>query len=388
MGRAKKVNSKGENRPETRGLYQRNGTWWFQPPMKDGRRPKPFSLGVDDLAKAIIARRDVLVNGREFIEERTPSSLDVLVKEYLAAKRKSGDFRNKTAANVESSLGLLVRYFAHVASPASVTAKMAQEYHDHWISEGKSEATARTYAVQAAAFFSWLHHPKKRIRTNPFAKVKTRQSNKSVRRHFVERNVRDALCRGQSVTDILAGKKRPGKAPLRDDLRFCLYAGFHAGLRRNEIIHARPSWFDLPRKLIHVQELSAAAAKKLDLDPFQLKDRENRVVPISEEFAKFLKTYLAGLSTRDDYCIGIGVRTGRSDYRYDFRKPFVDYMTAQGIADVTIHTMRHTFASLLASSGKVSLFEVARFLGDDPVTTEKHYTHLKPDLGRFQEAIV
>ena len=146
----------GKNRAETRGLYQRNGTWWFQPPMKDGRRPRPFSLGVTDLAEAIVARRDVLVNGREFIEERTPSSLDVLVKEYLAAKRKNGDFRGKTATNVESSLGLLVRHFANVAGPASVTAKMAQDYHDHWIAQGKSEATARTYTMQAAAFFSLL----------------------------------------------------------------------------------------------------------------------------------------------------------------------------------------------------------------------------------------
>ena len=30
-----------------------------------------------------------------------------------------------------------------------------------------------------------------------------------------------------------------------DDLRFILFAGFHCGMRKNEIIEARVDWFDL-----------------------------------------------------------------------------------------------------------------------------------------------
>ncbi len=29
------------------------------------------------------------------------------------------------------------------------------------------------------------------------------------------------------------------------ELKFILYCGFHAGLRKGEIVQARPEWFDL-----------------------------------------------------------------------------------------------------------------------------------------------
>jgi hypothetical protein len=48
------------------------------------------------------------------------------------------------------------------------------------------------------------------------------------------------------------------------------------------------------------------------------------------------------------------------------------------IAWVTPHVMRHTFASLLASQG-VSLYKIAKWLGDTLATTEKHYAHPVPE---------
>jgi site-specific recombinase XerD len=42
---------------------------------------------------------------------------------------------------------------------------------------------------------------------------------------------------------------------------------------------------------------------------------------------------------------------------------------------VTAHVMRHTFAALLLSGG-VSLYKVARWLGDGAKVVEDHYGHL------------
>jgi integrase len=70
------------------------------------------------------------------------------------------------------------------------------------------------------------------------------------------------------------------------ELKFILYCGFHAGLRKSEILGARVFWFDLGAGLLHVQNEPEAG--------FILKDRENRPIPLTDEFKEFLAGYLAG----------------------------------------------------------------------------------------------
>jgi integrase len=70
------------------------------------------------------------------------------------------------------------------------------------------------------------------------------------------------------------------------------------------------------------------------------------------------------------------VKHGRYRYRYDFRKAFDALVNRCGLA-VTFHDLRRTFASLLVSRG-VSLYKVAKWLGDELVTVQTHYGHLIP----------
>jgi integrase len=68
------------------------------------------------------------------------------------------------------------------------------------------------------------------------------------------------------------------------DLKFALFCGFDAGLRRNEVSEARVDWFDLENGLLHVSNNG----------DFVTKDRDNRTIPLTNRFAEFLKGYLAG----------------------------------------------------------------------------------------------
>ena len=68
------------------------------------------------------------------------------------------------------------------------------------------------------------------------------------------------------------------------DLKFALFCGFDAGLRRNEVSEARVDWFDLENGLLHVSNNGG----------FVTKDRDNRTIPLTNRFAEFLKGYLAG----------------------------------------------------------------------------------------------
>ncbi|HEY5769378.1 MAG TPA: hypothetical protein VIS71_05975 [Terrimicrobium sp.] len=47
--------------------------------------------------------------------------------------------------------------------------------------------------------------------------------------------------------------------------------------------------------------------------------------------------------------------------------------------------MRHTCASLLASPG-VSIYKIAKWLGDDVRTVQRHYAKLLPDDSEIERA--
>jgi integrase len=242
-----------------------------------------------------------------------------------------------------------------------------------------SETTAQTYIRRTRPFFQWLLDVESKLRENPFASVKMGKLSSAARKDFCRLSLRNQLI--EKCT--------------RPDLKFVLYCGFHAGLRRNEIVEARPCWFDLDNKLLTIRKIAPKEAARLGLDPFDLKDREERTIPLSKAFLEFLKQWQKGikfegriekLKMDQDYCIAPGTRRGRADYRYDFRRPFEEYMEEQKAEWVTPHTMRRTFASLHASAG-TPLYHIAKWLGDDIGTTQKHYAHLAPDNGVFERGI-
>jgi integrase len=147
------------------------------------------------------------------------------------------------------------------------------------------------------------------------------------------------------------------------DLLFICYCGFYAGMRKDEIVEARPEWFDLDLNLIHVGRT----------ETFSVKNKKDRSVPMHPEFREFLECYMKS----GTFMLRPELVKGKGLYRYDFRKKFAALMKSVGLSWVTPHVMRHTFASLLATQD-VSLFKIAKWLGDTLATTEKHYAHLVP----------
>jgi integrase len=69
-----------------------------------------------------------------------------------------------------------------------------------------------------------------------------------------------------------------------EDLKFILYCGFHAGLRRREISMAKVFWFDLDHGLIHAQNMPE--------EGYTLKDEDSRTIDMSDGFSAFLIDYL------------------------------------------------------------------------------------------------
>ena len=130
-----------------------------------------------------------------------------------------------------------------------------------------------------------------------------------------------------------------------------------------EIVEARAFWFDMKAKIIHLRKTPT----------MDFKDGEERSVPMTTEFHRFLLEY--GL--REPFMLRPEVKPGKSLYRYCFKHPFANHVQAHGLSWVTPHIMRHTFASLLASAG-TSIYLISEWLGDDVQVTQHHYARLLP----------
>jgi integrase len=208
------------------------------------------------------------------------------------------------------------------------------------------EPTAQTYLGHLKTFLAHLVD-KRKLRRNPV----------EVEFDRIKKARRKAFCTKEQVTALLQANSDPQMA-------FILYCGFHAGLRREEIGEARPEWFDLDAGLLHLQRS----------DTWEPKDRDDRTIPLTEEFIAFLRHY----GRPSPFMIEpkkLAKKKWR--YRYDFRRPFQQLVKSIGLDWVHIHTMRHTFGSLKVSDG-VSLYKVAVWLGDLERVVQDHYGYLIP----------
>ena len=156
-----------------------------------------------------------------------------------------------------------------------------------------------------------------------------------------------------------------------DDLRFVLFCGFHVGMRKMEIVEARPEWFNLEARTVEIRAT----------ETFRPKDRDARTVPLTDQFVAFLKQW--GL--RSPYVLQPDVMHGSHRYRFDFRRAFSDYVKAQGVPWISPHVMRHSFASICATKG-IDIYRIATWLGDDVRVVQKHYAKLRPDDRQIMKA--
>lgn len=88
-----------------------------------------------------------------------------------------------------------------------------------------------------------------------------------------------------------------------DDQRFVLFCGFHTGMRKLAIVEAVPEWFNLSARIVEIRATST----------FRPKDRDAQTVPLTDQFADFLKGY--GL--RSPYVLQPDITHGKHRYRFD-----------------------------------------------------------------------
>jgi integrase len=321
-----------------KGIYQRGNTFWYSRMVK-GQRVQ-MSLGTTDYGEAVVKALEIRAD--PFLANADPlrSEIDAFIKYKL----QQSEYSKASAESKRYALKELAS-FVKKADPATITPSDVERFYQKLRSR-VAESTAQGYITTLRSFFNRLQETRK-VRTNVVKAVKLARLDSNGRQQFCTPALRDKLI----------------SKCTREDLKFVLFCGFHAGMRKAEIIEARPDWFDLKQGLIHIKTTPT----------FRPKDRDARTIPMTKAFKTFLKTY--GL--RSPFMLQPDVPHGESRYRWDFRRPWTEYVAKHKCAWVTPHIARHTFASLLASAG-VSIYKIAQWLGDDGRVVQKHYAKLLP----------
>lgn len=314
---------------------------------------------------AIIASTGSLPVGKRQAEQ----TLKDHIEQYLAAREATG---RHTSSTKKWAKRALLQFAEHIRQKQakSLTADDITSFYvalrKRRKPDGKlfSENAARSYLRAVRGFTSWTVTAKLRF-DNPAKEVKLGRPTQPARIRFVTREDRALL---MDVAQC-------------EDIKFILYCTFWAGMRFNEVVEARPDWFNVDDGYITVEQT----------DTFKPKNKKTRTIPLSPAFKKFLKGY--GLPS--PYMLApYKLKKGKATYRYDFRKPWETVLAAATknknallrvagrpeTADfswITPHTARHTFASLLAQQG-TSIFKVAEWLGDTIQVATAHYAHLAP----------
>lgn len=339
----------------TRGIYLRGKFYWFA--IQKDRKRHFIPLKTSDLAEAIrkVAR---LRHGPEITSGAVVEHSVLRFVAYMRARDERGEKGGWAKATAASKVYVL-KAFASVFGKA-LPAQIGPEDVRRWYNERVQESSATTAfgnLMTVRSYFNWCRDVDKSVRDNPCVALRIHAPHGSARKDF---------CSAELVAKLIA------ECP-REDLRFILFCGFHAGLRALEITEAVPWWFDLDNGHLHLRKTPT----------IQFKDREERSVPLTGQFIAFLRDY--GL--REPYMLHPENTHGRNRYRYDFTRPFRLYMREQSCEWVTPHTMRHTFASLLASADH-SIFKIATYLGDEVRVVQKHYAKLLPEAGALDAAFM
>lgn len=344
-----------------KNLYTQRGRFYYARQVNGSR---PFvDLQTSDESEAL---RRIAELERSPLLAAKRSGLRAEIDRFVAHKIARREYSRDSGATKVLILREFADWLPAAASAATVRPDQCAAFYER-LRDRVSESTAESYMMTLRSFFRYQVTVRRTRLDNPVAKIALGRAEHIARKRFVDKRTKNALL----------------KAVPDDDLRFILFCGFDAGLRRGEISEARVDWFELKHGgSLHVQR---SVGKRLPEGQREWRPKYNkeRVIPLTRPFRKFLAGYLKGREPLD-FALQPEIGHGRWRYRYDIRRPFAEFMETQaraGLAEakwITPHVMRHSFASILKIAG-VSTAKIAEWLGDTERVTERTYAHLKPD---------
>ena len=320
------------------GIYLRSKTWWLDF-MHDGKRHVVrIGKGINRTAAGEIARvqRAQILKGEVGIgRKRADVTFDQAKTEFL--KWADANKRPRTARTYRQCLEALERSFT--GKRLSAISAFAVERHKRERLEAGVRVMVNRELAVLNALYNRCREWDKYEGDNPTAKVKPVKESEGRLRYLDHAEERKLL------------------AEAREPLRSIILTGIYAGLRiESEALTLRVADVDLYAGLLTVQSAYAKSGK-------------SRRVPMSA-------TLRAALARTKEMARGehLFARPDGSPYR-SIRTAFATACRRAGLADVTPHVLRHTFASRLVMAS-VDLRTVQELGGWSSLELVQRYAHL------------
>ena len=332
-------------------MYERNG-WWYCKFYEAGQRRRvSLKTQSKQRARAKVVEIEAALEAEKPVDHRADSDIDTFTKAYL--KRIEGTRRPHTVKTIT----LRWRLFLEWANPirlSDVTTEVIEAYRDHLLAKGQAKTTVTTSLAYLKSIFSTAMKMRAFDGPNPVKGVDFPKLDEVFPR-YLELNEIDTLL------DAAKAHSR--------DMYFVIALGVYCGLRKNEILGARWSWIDFK------------GSGRVLVQPagnFKTKSGKSRKIPLSAKLRPILEEHKGAPDEFIVYPNDAEKNGDGTKYRTDFRQTMDRVAERVGLDWVTMHKLRHTFASQHAI-GNVSIYKIKTWLGHANISTTEIYAHLSPD---------
>jgi integrase len=311
-------------------------------------KERRFTIGSTVEWKAAAARgeaarlKDQLrVNGTDPLAELRAERADPLVSD-LCARYVEQHLPKKRARSAADDVSMIKNYVLPSLGPmkvAEVSFSDIDGLHRRITKRGTPARANRVFSLLSKEFslaikWGWRSdNPCKGVEKNP-------------------ENKRERFLTAVEMTRLDEALTKHEDKQAADIIRFLLLTG----CRRGEALSAKWEDIDLERGIW---------SKRASVT----KQKKNHTVPISGP----ARQLLAALPRKNHFVFPSAVRPG--EHREGIRPAWVEVCQAAGLMGVRLHDLRHSFASVLASSG-LSLPVIGSLLGHSNPTTTVRYAHL------------
>lgn len=347
------------------GTFKRNNIYWIR--WTENKVQKKESLHTTDKIEALTKARKFLEERREAVELQEFSAE---VENYIL--RKGDEFTKNTARTVRYAMQAFQR-FKPVRNPKEVFKDDLQRFYQWFRVQKKndkfmSESTAQNYTTRIACFL--------RDVKVPFNPVKFKREAETRKTWATMDTINELIGFCGEGVDAEGSKFGVDKK----ELCFVLLCIFHAGMRKEEIVMARPDWFYLDGKASKIM-----IPNRDTVSGWTPKNKRSREIPLSSEFLLFLQNWEGWREQPFMIAPGnVGIKAGQR-YRYDFRKPFETFMKEHGHPEITPHVGRHSFVTHCIQDG-MEIHKLSYITGDRVPTLRKHYIHVFGSQGDLDSA--
>ncbi len=331
----------------------KSGTKWFVdirlPNGKRIRKSVGTKKQAEEVEKKITAE---IVEGKWGIREKKDVSFDELAEEYLlyaeANKAASTFYTDKCRIQ-----GHLLPYFGNTLI-SRITPQMLDTYKQMRVREGASNNTVNHDLTN-------LSH----------------MLRMSIRWGYIDRNV-------VSLVDKMKVPKRSPRFLHQEEIRRLAEAAMgshiyplimtalHTGMRKAELFNLQWADIDFDNHTVTIQPK----------DDWHTKNYKPRSLQLTPALYAVLREHLDTKlrhGVRSEYVFTYKGRQLKSN----IKRSFTTVLRNAGLEEVSLHTLRHTFASQLVMAG-VPLREIQELMGHQSFETTLQYTHLSEDHAKKQ----